>query len=252
MTPGVGRALRRYRCLRTATAPPVDGSLTDPAWSAAPWTEDFVDISGPDRPTPRLRTRAKLLWDDNFLYVGAVLAEPHVWATLTERNSRLFDENNFELFLDPDGDGLNYYEFEINALGTIWELTMPRPYALGGEAVTPTNLPGLRSAVRVDGTLNDPADTDRGWSVEVALPWSALASYNPGRATPPVPGDEWRLNLMRIEWPHAVVDGRYQRGTGEDFWVWAPQYEVSVHKPEHWGVLEFCVGRHLPAGGAAS
>ncbi|WP_328989249.1 carbohydrate-binding family 9-like protein [Kribbella sp. NBC_01245] len=229
---------RRYVCRRTDEAPPIDGTLRHPAWAAAPWTEDFVDILGPE-PTPRLRTRAKLLWDDEFLYVGAELAEPHVWATLTEHNTMLFVENNFEIFIDPDGDGQNYYEFEINCLGTTWELTLTKPYAAGGDAIDPTNLPGLRTAVCVDGTANDPGDLDRGWSVEVALPWSGLASYNVGRATPPAPGDEWRMNLMRIEWPHDVVDGNYRKGEGEDFWVWSPQYQPTMHAPETWGVVEF-------------
>jgi hypothetical protein len=231
--------LLRYRCQRTGHPLPIDGTLAHPAWAEAPWTEDFVDISGPERPVPRFRTRTKLLWDDDFLYVGAQLEEPHVWATMSERNTMLFQENNFEVFLDPDGDGENYYEFETNPLGTIWELTLPKPYSRGGEAIDPTNLPGLRTAVHVDGTLNDPADTDRGWSVEIALPWAALASYNVGRATPPVAGDEWRMNLMRVEWPHEVVDGAYRKGVGENHWVWSPQYVVDIHKPEHWGVLEF-------------
>jgi Carbohydrate family 9 binding domain-like len=243
--------LRWYRCQRTDTPVRIDGTLTDPAWALAAWTDDFVDIRGPGSPTPRFRTQAKLLWDDDYLYVGAQLEEPHVWGTLHERNSALFEENNFEVFLDPDGDGENYYEFEIGPLGTIWELTLPKPYSLGGQAIDPTNLPGLRYALHVDGTLNDPTDLDRGWSVEVAFPWPALASYNRGRATPPAPGDEWRMNLMRVEWPHEIIDGTYQRGDGEDFWVWSPQYEVDMHKPDRWGVLEFCGGSHLPEGSAA-
>jgi hypothetical protein len=229
--------LPRYQCHRAGTTPSVDGTLTHAAWADATWTADFVDIRG-DEPTPRFRTRAKLLYDDEYLYVGARLEEPHVWSTMAERNTKLFEENNFELFLDPDGDGLNYYEFEINPLGTIWELTLPKPYSAGGVAVDPTNLPGLRTAVQVDGTLNDPSDTDNGWSVEFALPWTGLATYNNGQ-TPPRPGDEWRMNLMRIEWDHEVVDGAYRKGSRQDFWVWSPQYVVDMHKPDQWGVLEF-------------
>lgn len=227
-----------YDCPRTPTAPALDGTLTDPAWEIAPWTTDFVDISG-DGPAPRFRTRAKLMYDDQFLYVGGLLEEPHVWSTMREKNTKLFEENNFELFLDPDGDGLNYYEFEINPLGTIWELTLPKPYVDGGVPVDPTNLPGLRTALHIDGTLNDPSDTDTGWSVELAVPWADLASYNEGRATPPNPGDEWRMNLMRCEWPHEVVDGEYVKGAELSFWVWSPQYVVDMHRPDRWGVLRF-------------
>jgi len=227
-----------YDCPRTPSAPNLDGTLTDPAWNVAPWTTPFVDITG-DGTTPRFRTRAKLMYDDEFLYVGGLLEEPHVWSTMSEKNTKLFEENNFEVFLDPDGDGLNYYEFEINPLGTIWELTLPKPYVDGGVPVDPTNLPGLRTAIDIDGTLNDPSDTDTGWSVELAVPWADLAPYNEGRATPPGPGDEWRMNLMRCQWPHEVVDGEYVKGTDCEFWVWSPQYVVDMHRPDRWGVLRF-------------
>jgi hypothetical protein len=227
-----------YDCPRTPTAPNLDGTLTDPAWNVAPWTTPFVDITG-EGPVPRFRTRAKLMYDDEFLYVGGLLEEPHVWSTMSEKNTKLFEENNFELFLDPDGDGLNYYEFEINPLGTIWELTLPKPYVDGGVPIDPTNLPGLRTAIHIDGTLNDPSDTDTGWSVEFAVPWAGLASYNEGRATPPEPGDEWRMNLMRCEWPHEVVDGEYVKGNESEFWVWSPQYVADMHRPDRWGVLRF-------------
>ena len=228
----------RYKAHRVSTPPPIDGTLSHPVWAEAPWTSDFVDIRG-DGSVPRFRTRAKILYDDTHLYVGGELEEPHVWSTMTERNTFLYEENNFELFLDPDCDGQNYYEFEINPLGTIWELTLPKPYADGGVAVDPTNLPGLRYAVQVNGTLNDPGDTDTGWSVEFALAWIDLAQYNEGRATPPQPGDEWRMNLMRCQWPHEVVDGAYRKGEESDFWVWSPQYVVDMHRPATWGVLEF-------------
>jgi hypothetical protein len=104
--------------------------------------------------------------------------------------------------------------------------------------VDPTNLPGLRTAIHVDGTLNDPSDDDAGWSVEAAFPWAELGRHANG-SMPPSPGDEWRMNLMRVEWSHDVVDGAYRKGEQQDFWVWSPQYAVDMHRPEHWGVLEF-------------
>jgi hypothetical protein len=138
----------------------VDGSLAADAWAELPWAEDFVDITGDSERKPRFRTRVKMGWDDEFFYVGAELEEPHVWGTITEKNAKMFEDNDFEVFIDPDGDGRNYYEFEINALGTIWELSLPKPYGEGGVPVLGCNLPGLKCAVRVRGTLNDPSDTD--------------------------------------------------------------------------------------------
>lgn len=247
---------RKYTCRRVRHPISVDGGVDGPGWAALPWTEDFVDITGAVAPRPLYRTRVKMGWDDTWFYLGAELDEPHVWGTIRETNAVIFEDNDFEVFIDPDGDGLDYYELEINALGTIWELNLPKPYGLGGVPVLGCNLSGLRSAVQVRGSLNDPGDVDEGWSVSIAFPWRELARYNRGRSTPPRPGDLWRMNFSRVQWRHEVVDGAYLRipphGTPlaesldpekqehpEDNWVWSPQGVVNMHLPEFWGEVEF-------------
>ena len=80
-----------------------------------------------------------------------------------------------EFFIDPNGDNHEYYEFEINALGTGWDLLLPRPYKDGGKAVNGWEIRGLKSAVHLDGTLNVPEDTDRGWSVKA---WQTIQVKN--------------------------------------------------------------------------
>lgn len=231
---------RGYLVHRAAEAVVVDGRLDDAAWQAVPWTEPFVDIEGDLRPQPRFETRARMLWDDDYLYLGVTMEEPHVWGSITERNAVIFRDNDIELFLDPDGDNHRYYEFEMNALNTIWELTLERPYKDGGPAISPTNLPRLRSAAFVDGTLNASHDTDRGWSVEIAVPLAALRTYNRGRL--PRSGDRWRLNMSRVQWQHCLTPGGdYQKvpGTPENNWVWSPQGIIDMHRPERWGVVQF-------------
>ncbi len=109
---------RGYLCRHTAAPISVDGKLDDPAWADAPWTTDFVDIQDGTMPKPRFRTHAKMLWDDNYLYIAAELEEPHVWGTLTQHDSVIFVDPDFEVFMDPTGSTHNYYEFEMNALNT--------------------------------------------------------------------------------------------------------------------------------------
>jgi hypothetical protein len=230
---------RHYTCNRAAAPIAIDGHIDKSAWRAAPWTDWFVDIQGASRPRPRFRTRAKMLWDDQYFYVAAELEEPHVWATLTEHDSVIFRDNDFEVFLNPSGDGRNYFEFEINALNTGWDLFLPKPYREGGKADNSWEIPGLRSAVWVDGTLNNAADRDRGWSVEIAFPWNAFAGRAPVRR--PSPGDEWRVNFSRVEWRVNVLDGKYVKPAGEkeDNWVWSPQGVINMHVPERWGYVRF-------------
>src|SRR5262245_3941728 len=104
-----------YVCYRAPSPIVIDGDLKDAAWEAAPWTDAFVDIEGDKKPKPLFRTRAKMLWDDEALYIAAELEEPHVWATFTEHDSIIFYDNDFEVFLEPDNDNHMYGELELNA-----------------------------------------------------------------------------------------------------------------------------------------
>jgi hypothetical protein len=240
----VGGAPLGYVCSRTASPLKIDGRLDDAAWRDAPWTADFVDIEGDARTRPSLRTRAKMLWDDEYFYVGAELEEPHIWATLTKHDSVIFQDNDFEVFIDPNGDSHEYYEFEINALGTGWDLLLPWPYKDGGKAVHNWEIPGLKSAVHLDGTLNEANDVDRGWSVELAFPWAALREV--ARCpSPPGDGDQWRVNFSRVEWALTPAGGRYAKvaGARDNNWVWSPQGVVDMHRPESWGYVQFSLGQ---------
>jgi len=232
-------------CPYTPQAPVVDGTPDEPCWEIAPWTTDFVDIRGGQWPAPAHRTRARLLWDEEALYVAAELVEPGLWGTFTTHDAIIYHEHDFEVFLDPDGDTHDYYELEINALGTVWDLFLTRPYRDDGTALNGWELAGLRSAVALTGTLNRPEDVDQGWTVEMALPWAALREAA-HRELPPRPGDAWRLNFSRVEWQLEVVDGAYTKqrdaqgkALPEENWVWAPQGLVAMHYPERWGLLRF-------------
>jgi len=239
-------APKRYVVYRAASGLNVDGRLDEPSWSGALWTDAFVDIEGDRRPPPRLRTRAKMLWDDDYFYVAAEMEEPDVWATLTERDSVIFRDNDFEVFIDPDGDTHAYYELEVNALGTLWDLMLIRPYRDGGPAINGWDIAGLQAGIDVRGTLNRPGDNDEGWSLEIAMPWRILREAAAGRK-PPQPGDRWRVNFSRVQWQVDVAEGRYvkrlkpgsQDPLPENNWVWSPQGAIDMHMPERWGYVQF-------------
>jgi hypothetical protein len=237
----VGLSLPRgYVSYRTTEPITIDGKLDEKAWQAAPWTDAFVDIEGDLKPLPRHQTRAKMLWDDQYFYVAAHLEEPHVWGTLTQHDAVIFQDNDFEIFIDPDGDNHEYYEIEINALNTEWDLFLKKPYRDGGPAVNAWEIPGLRTAVHVEGTLNDARDKDQFWSVEFAIPWKVLAEFA-HRPAPPRDDDQWRINFSRVEWQHELEGGKYRKvpSTHEDNWVWSPQGVIDMHRPESWGIVQF-------------
>jgi hypothetical protein len=136
------------------------------------------------------------------------------------------------VFIDPDGDSHEYYEFEMNALNTGWDLFLPKPYKDGGKADDGWEIPGLKTAVHVRGTLNDPADKDDGWSVEIAFPWRVLAaSGQPADASTrrrPVAG---RLLPSGMGDPDREREIREGAESTENNWVWSAQGVVDMHRP---------------------
>ncbi len=231
---------RGYVCQQAAAAPKIDGKLDDAAWAAAAWTDEFVDIEGSAKPKPRFRTRAKMLWDDQYFYVAADMEEPHVWGTITKHDEVIFQDPDFEVFIDPNGDSHEYYEFEMNALNTGWDLFLPKPYKDGGSAQNEWEIPGLKTAVHVRGTLNDPSDRDEGWSVEMAFPWKVMGEHA-RRPAPPQEGDQWRVGFSRVEWQIEIKDGKYVKlpKTPENNWIWSAQGVIDMHRPERWGFVQF-------------
>lgn len=233
-----------YVCYRAAEPIKIDGKLDDNAWAAAPWSEEFVDIEGDKKPRPRFKTRMKMLWDDAALYIAAEMEEPHVWATLTEHDSIIFQDHDFEVFLDPDGDNQNYCELELNAKNTTWDLLLTKPYRDQGRALNGWEIIGLKTAVALDGTLNNQTDTDRGWTVEIAWPWPGLKELT-SAAVPPRDGDQWRIDFSRVEWDMETVDGKYQKvkKRREHNWVWSPIGAIDMHRPERWGYMQFSTAK---------
>lgn len=225
-----------YRCAATAVAPQIDGRPDDAAWRAIEPLPQFVHILGEASAT--LQTRVKMCWDETHLYVLAEMEEPHVWAAMTERNGPLFRESAFEMFIDPDGDSKSYYEFEVNPLGTVMELTMDRPYKEGGKN-TFAGIEGLKMAVWTEGTINDPSDVDKRWVVEMAIPFAGLAKIVDGVGAGPKAGETWRVNFMRMHHGHRVENGKYVKEKPTDHWVWSPQGVINMHVPDRWGKVTF-------------
>lgn len=223
-------------------------SVDKEEWAHVPWSEQFVDIEGPARrPREFPSTRFKMMFDDEHLFIAAEMEEPRIWGTLTQRNSTLYHENDFEVFLDPDGSRHNYYEMEINCLNTVWELLLHRPYKDGYSIENPYNLASLRTSVFVDGVTNSPADECRQWSVEVSVALEELVQFDRRRQRPAEPGDVWRVNFSRVQYELQVVLNddtqqlQYEKvpDKKEDNIVWAPTGVIDIHRPEKWGVVFF-------------
>jgi hypothetical protein len=269
---GVGdEEIARYECRRAATPIEIDGNLDKPPWRTAERSPRFVDMVTGE--PGFLGTSAASLWDDENLYVAFWVDEPSVRATLAARDSLVFLESDVEVFVDG---GDCYYEFEVNALGTVYEvfyiwqdaygnrrreLAGPEFDLQGGNALSfggdydrdgatfwrgrhprglrwafrNWDLAGLRTAVRVDGTINEPASVDRGWAVELAFPWRGLAPLANGRPVPPRPGDTWRIFFGRFE----LLSPGGQEIRPHPAWAWNRHGVLDTHLPECWTAVTF-------------
>ena len=253
----------RYKAYRAADPIAIDGHLDEPSWLSAPRSPRFRDLV---HGAPGIHdTRSAVLWDDRNLYVGFWVEEPFVTATLTERDAPIYENNDVEVFIAGQDA---YYEFEINALGTIYEVLFvwEEAYQRDGydklpglqpdaEGAQPFNgvglsshprgmrrgffrwdLPGLHWAVHVDGTINDDSDRDRGWTVELAFPWKAMDILARGdnRSLPPNEGDVWRMDFSRFNQYKEAPPSRDPGG-----WAWSPHGVWDSHVPECFPFIEF-------------
>ncbi|XP_064602962.1 uncharacterized protein LOC135468561 isoform X3 [Liolophura sinensis] len=222
----------------------LDGRIDEEAWSEVSQTEDFVDLRGLKYTKPRFDSRVKIRWDNTNLYVAAFLQEDDIWANKTLHDSKVWQDNAFELYVDTDGSTHNYKEFQVNALKTTWDLLLTKAYIDGGQADSSWES-NAQIGLYTDGAVNDPNSNNEYWSVEIALPFTQLRwktlQANEGA---PKDMDIWKIVLARPEWGFQIVDGQYVKDESVEasWWSWQPHGAVSLHLPDRWGLLQFSRG----------
>lgn len=243
-----------YVITYTSQKPQVDGNLNDNVWKEVQWTALFQDIEGNKKPKPYYETRVKMIWSDSSLFVAAELMDDHIWANLRNHDDIVFYDNDFEVFISPANNTHQYFEIEVNALNTIFDLFLPKPYRNYGSALISWNTPGLKSSVKINGTLNNPKDKDTSWTVEMEIPFQAISMGNDIQF--PKENNIWRINFSRVQWETEIQNEKYikkkdknEKVLPENNWVWSPQGVINMHCPERWGYLMFThkkAGEKLP------
>jgi carbonic anhydrase/acetyltransferase-like protein (isoleucine patch superfamily)/bifunctional DNA-binding transcriptional regulator/antitoxin component of YhaV-PrlF toxin-antitoxin module len=217
--------LPRYECRRAAGPITIDGSLDDPGWASVPPMSPLV-LAGGGAP-PVQPTEVKACWDETHLYVCFACKDTDIWGNLENRDDPLYDEEVVELFLCPTGDLRHYFELEISPNNVLFDAKVFSPEGSRAAMLVDRewNSPGIRTAVRVSGIVNDRTSPDIGWIVEAAVPFADL-----GLPGPPAPGSVWRANFYRIE-----------RGDVTEFTAWSPTYRepADFHVPDCFGELVF-------------
>jgi hypothetical protein len=225
---------REAECRWAARAPTLDGKLDDPAWVGAAVIDRFPAFWKEDQPGPAHATKARLVWDREALYFAGELTDADVRAFGTKHNDSLWNGDVFEMFLKPSRDRPEYFEFQANPKSVLFEaafLARDKPV----EPIATGKPLGMSAVAVVDGTLDTQGDSDRGWTVEGRIPWSA---FGPSFARPE-PGSSWSFALCRYDYFGPA-------GTKPVLMSSAPLTRPSFHRSEDYGRLRF-VG---PAEGA--
>ncbi|MGA9521724.1 MAG: carbohydrate-binding family 9-like protein [Myxococcaceae bacterium] len=211
--------LPEYQAKRTASAPRLDGDLSDEVWKNAP----EIVLVGSMRGEPvRLRTTARILYDEQHLYVGFDAEDPDVWGTLLNRDDPIYGQEVVEVFLDANADGRTYNELQVSPNNTLFDAYFPARRQ-GMDLSWDSK---MQTAVKIRGTLNDPSDLDEGWSAEMKIPFGELAEV----PRLPKSGDRWRMNLYRLDLP----DRRRQEGQS-----FSPVQVPDFHNLSRFGWLVF-------------
>jgi hypothetical protein len=259
-----------YSCAKIKGPIEINGDLSKPVWQNAIKSPRFVDMVNGD--VALYDTRTAALWDDENLYIAFWAEEPYVIATQKERDSIIFLENDLEVFIDG---GDCYYELEMSALNTVYEVFFiwKDAYKKGGKFDVPEfdvhkekamtfggdydrtgkdfwwgrhprklrwafvdyDMPGLKTGVQVDGKINDPTHVDKGWTLEIAIPWKSMHWLANGRSLPPKQDDMWRIFF-----------GRFQKimSSGKEVephpaWAFNKHGLYDTHIPECWTNVHF-------------
>jgi hypothetical protein len=226
----LGQEIPEYTVRKITSELTIDGELNEMAWALADSTSSFV-ILAENPASPTTITWSKVLWDDENMYIAFYCEDANIKSTYNHRDDPLYLEDAVEVYIDPDGDGLNYLEIELNPLNTIFDLWLDKPWDQGGQGTSGWNMPGISTAVKVIGTLNNETGIDTAWTCEMAMPFAEMSFVAESMDYPPDIDDQWRFNLYRFDRfipanPDFEATGWSQTGGGQ-------------HVPDKFGKIVF-------------
>ncbi len=214
-----------YHVQKTKSAIRIDGRLDEPAWREAASVGEFKFPWW--QAGRKEQTVAKLLWNDEYLYVSFRCEDAHIWGEQTKRDGPVSRDDCVEVFTAPDpSQPLNYFNIEMNVRRAI--LDRHHPSGPGKPEVPNWNAQGIKIATSVEGTLNDDSDSDRSWILEAAIPFANFKAA--ARHTPPEPGDVWHMNLNRLGGKTNPQHSQWSPGTSK---------RPSFHVPQDFGRVIF-------------
>jgi len=203
----------------------IDGELKESYWQNASIDDKFWMTKG-EALSP-VKTSVSAVMDHNYLYIGFNAEDEDIYAQLKNEDDPIYDKDDVvEIFIDPRGEGKIYYEIQVSAAGVKFDSKFNGRRKNRDDSWDSK----IKYAVKLDGTLNDKSNKDKGWSAEVAIPWSSIED---APVNPPKDGDKWKVFFYRIN-RHTG-----KKSKSEDFTAWTPPYSGDFHNIKFMGELVF-------------
>lgn len=211
--------------IHSQTAIMVDGSLNEPAWQEAQKIHLRDSDTGEQVTDTTFSTSARTCYDDDNLYIAFVCNDRDIYSTFTERDQHLWEEEAVEVFIDVADEPNTYVEIEVSPNNVLFDSYIVDPVHIDVKETSKFDLAGIKTAVTVEGTVNQRDDVDRKWIVEIAIPFTDLVSDFNDQLLKEV---KWKINYYRID----------RDADGPVHYAWSPT-GGRFHKPSVFGILVF-------------
>jgi len=216
----------RIGALKTGTPPHIDGRIDDQVWQHTEVVRLKENRAGGDVEDNRFSTQVMTCYNDSMLYIAFVCNDPDIWTDYSKRDDYLWQEEAVEVFIDTDDDPDTYVEIEVSPANVLFDSFIVDPVNIDIPATAAFDLPGIKTAVFVDGTLAVREDTDKSWTVEIAIPFRDLSTE---RNKTVGPDSAIRINFYRLD---------KNRGMPAAGYAWSPT-GGRFHNPAAFGNLIF-------------
>ncbi|WP_186786069.1 carbohydrate-binding family 9-like protein [Paenibacillus agilis] len=207
----------------------VDHVPTDSDWQEMQLAK-LVDVATGE--TPRLQTTVQACWTDKALHMRFTCEDDYIHSPYHERDDLLFHADVMEWFIDVEGTGLQYYEFNLSPNNIVFDALIINEPDKPREYLLEWNADGLKTSVT---ELESSSETNQHtiqqsiqeqvsvYAYVIELPFTDLN-------TTPQDGIEWRINCYRID---------EDPSKNRSYWAWSPTGEINFHVPERFGRLQF-------------
>ena len=203
----------------------MDGLLEESIYEKAPRIYLKNSLTRELTGDPAYETYAQVAYDDTYLYVAFSCNDLDIHSSFTQRDEHLWEEEAVEVFIDTDDELNNYVELEVSPKNILYDSYIVDPVKIDVPETLKYNLKAIKTAVKVNGTVNSRKDKDQNWTVEMAIPFAEIVEdFSPDQ----LPLANWKINFYRINRDASPLK----------YMSWRPT-QGSFHQPKKFGQLIF-------------